>query len=113
MNLNHNLSSGHRVMVHAWIEISKTARRESHQPAFVKSVAHANFEIAENYCDVFPVRVPMRRNFVAARHLQTHCEIACRCCRVTFNDCQLRTCGQRVWCRSIRNLVRHKCILRW
>jgi hypothetical protein len=112
VDLNNDLSVGHRVVVHAWIHKRKTTRRESHHFAFFKVIPHADFEIPRDHGDIFAMGVPMRGNFVAVRHLQANGEIPGGCCRVTLNDCQLSACGHKIGRRSIRNLGGRKRILR-
>ena len=72
MDLDHNFSAGHSVVMHIGIKISETAGRESSHLAFVKAITHANFEGPSDNSDVFPLRMPMWRDAISVRHLQAH-----------------------------------------
>lgn len=44
MNLHHDFSAGHRVMMHIGVEIGETAGWEISHLGFVEVVPHSNFE---------------------------------------------------------------------
>ena len=72
MDLHHDLSAGHRVVVHAGIEKSKTAGSEGGHFFVLNIISHSNFERSGNDSDVFPLGMPVGCDPVSVGHLQTH-----------------------------------------
>src|ERR1700720_2090427 len=76
--------------MHFGIEIGETAGRESAHLAFVKVISHSDFEGSGDDRDVFPLRMPMGRDAISVRHLQTNGIIATRCTGIALKHSQLR-----------------------
>ena len=72
MDLHHDFSTGHRVVMHVRIEKRKASSWESAHFALIEGIAHANLESPGDNRDVFPLRMPMRRDAVSVWHLQAH-----------------------------------------
>ena len=75
VDLDDDFAIGHGVVVHVGVEISKAASGESGHLGFVKAIAHADLESSGNDGDVFAMRMPMGRDAIAVRHLQTDREV--------------------------------------
>src|SRR5271165_796537 len=105
VDLDHNFSAGHGVVMHVGIQISETASWENSHLAFVKAISHANLEGPRDDRDVFPLRMPMRRDAISVRHLQTHGVVAAGGTWIALKYCELRPWGHkcRRWtpCNSI------------
>src|SRR5208337_3335978 len=84
VDLDHSVSAGHGVMVHAGIEIGEGTLREAHHLAHVEGVSHADLQSPRDYSDVFALGMPMRRNAIAIRHLQPNRVISARGHGVAF-----------------------------
>ena len=91
MNLHHDLSLDHCVVVHVGVEISEAAGREGSHLCRVKVVAHSDFECSGQDGDVLTMRMPVESNAVAAGHLQTDRKVAGGRCGVAPENGELRT----------------------
>jgi hypothetical protein len=69
VDLHHDFSAGHRVVMHVGIEISETAGRECSHLAFVKAISHSDLEGSGDDGDVFPLGMPMGRDAISVGHL--------------------------------------------
>ena len=110
MDLDHNPSAGHRVVMHVGVEISETAGRESCYLALLKAISHPDLESPIDDGHVFPLRMPMGCDAVSVRHLQAHGVIPARGTGVALEHCELRSCGHECRCRTVWNGLGRECM---
>jgi len=110
MDLDNGFSRGHGVVVHVGVEEGKAPSNENVHLAGVKLIAHADFERPGDDRDVFPARVPMRRDTEPIRHLQANRKIASRGSWVTFEYGKLRTWTYNGRCRPPGDGIRCECV---
>ncbi len=110
MDLDHNFSTGHCVVMHIGIEISETTGWEGSHLALVKAISHSHFKDPCDDSDVFPLRMPMRRDAISVGHLQTHGVIAGGNSWITLKYCELGPCRHKRWRRTVWNGIGRECV---
>ena len=110
MDLDHDFSAGHCVVMHVRIEKRKASCWESSHLALIKGISHTNLESTGDNRDVFPLRMPMRRDALSVGHLQTHGVIPARCAGVALQHGKLRAGGYKCGWRTVRNAIWHECM---
>src|SRR6202000_971612 len=101
VDLDHNLSTCHRVVMLVWVHIGETADRKSYHRHRLKAITHPNLEDSRDDGDVFPQRMPMRCYAVAVRHLQANGVVPAGGAWVALEHCQLRARVQECRWRAV------------
>ena len=110
MNLHHDFSAGHRVMMHIRVEIRETTGWEISHLAFVKAISHPDFKSPTDNSDVFPLGMPMRRDAISVRHLQTYGVISAAGAWIALKYRELCPCGDKCRCRTVWNRIGSECV---
>ena len=108
MNLDHNLSAGHRIVMHIGIEIGKTAPRKIAHLGLIEAISHPYLKSPCNHSYVLAFRMPVRGDAISVRHLQAHGVIPAAGAWIALKYRELRSCREKRRRRTVRNGVGRK-----